>query len=178
MSGRSILTVVTLALGLVPSVTHAQKTPAACQPLIDAMHKQILTPHHIYTTDGGDPSKGRVMEVISIDGSSYFLHQGSWRKSPLGTKEMLAQMDSALTTATAYSCQHLPDESVAGSATTVYRAHMENDGVKSDVQTWITKSTGLVMKQEEDLDAGAGAGKRHLSLRFEYTNVHAPAGAK
>jgi hypothetical protein len=35
---------------------------------------------------------------------------------------------------------------------------------------------GLVLRTEEDLDAGDGT-KRRISIRYGYTNVHAPAVA-
>ena len=39
---------------------------------------------------------------------------------------------------------------------------------------WIAKGTGLVLKEEEDLSDGTD--KRHMSIRYDYKNVRAPAG--
>ncbi len=158
-----------------PAVGQAQKIPAACQPVVDAERKGFSTPTHLYSTENG--GKGRSTETIFVDGATYVMRNGGWRKSPMTPKDLLAQLETNLKTATAFTCQPLPDESVAGGAAAVYRSHMENQGVKSDAQIWISKSSGLVLKQEEDLDDGAG-GKRHLSLRYEYTNVQPPAGVK
>jgi hypothetical protein len=158
-----------------PTVARAQKILAACEPVIDAERKGFSTPTHIYSTEKG--GKGRSTETIFVDGASYVFRNGGWRKSPMTPKDLLGQLETNLKTTTAFTCQRLPDESVAGEAATVYRSHMENQGVKSDAQIWISKSSGLVLKQEEDLDDGAGD-RRHLSLRYEYTNVRAPAGTK
>ena len=66
------------------------------------------------------------------------------------------------------------DESVNGEAAALYMAHSENDTVKSDAQTWISKSKGLPLRTEEDIDTGDGD-KRHMSIRYEYGNIQAPA---
>jgi len=69
------------------------------------------------------------------------------------------------------------DESVNGEATAVYTEHTENEGIKGDGQTWVSKSRGLPLRTEEDLDTGDGD-KRHMSIRYEYNNVSAPAGIR
>ena len=75
------------------------------------------------------------------------------------------------------TCRHVRDEMVNGEAAALYMGHSENDGVKSDAQTWISKSRGLPLKTEEDIDTGDGD-KRHMSIRYEYSNVRAPAGVQ
>jgi hypothetical protein len=172
---RTIPFLTILAICALPLVGHAQKVPAECQPLIDARRKQLTTPYHGYSIENG--GKGRSTEVISVEGAMYVLYQGTWKKSPMGPKDLLEQFETNLKTATTYTCQHLPDESVGGAPATVYRTHMENEGTKADAETWIAKATGLIIKQEEDIDVGDGD-KRHHSVRYEYTNVRAPAGAK
>ena len=49
--------------------------------------------------------------------------------------------------------------------------------LKPDAQTWISKSKGLPLKTEEDIDTGGGD-KRHMSIRYEYSNVRPPAGVQ
>jgi hypothetical protein len=41
----------------------------------------------------------------------------------------------------------------------------------------VAKGSGLILRLEEDLDVGDGD-KRHISMRYDYTNVQAPAGVK
>ena len=75
------------------------------------------------------------------------------------------------------SCRHVRDEVVNGEAAALYMAHAENEGVKSDAQTWVSKSRGLPLKTEEDIDTGDGD-KRHMSIRYDYSNVRPPAGVQ
>jgi hypothetical protein len=161
-------------LTLAPAPVWAQKDLAACRPLIEAEKKQIETPHHVYMVDGSG-SSAKKHESISAGGVMYIQVGGKWRRSPLSLQDMREQLEQNLATATVYTCQHVGDESVTGTAASVYTAHTENEGVKADVRTWVAKGTGLVLRQEEDMDTGDGE-KRHLSLRYEYTNVQAPPG--
>lgn len=171
--------VIVLVLAAVPSRARAQNIPAACRPLVEAERKVITTPYHLYLTEGparpGD--KGRTTEGVSTGGAIYVQVSGKWMRSPLTPKQALAQVDTNLATATAYSCTHVGDESMAGTAAAVYTAHTENEGVKTDVRTWVAKGSGLILRTEEDLDTGGG-NKRHMSIGYEYVNVHAPAGVK
>ena len=57
----------------------------------------------------------------------------------------------------------------------VYQTHNESEEMKADARTWV--ADGLVLRQEEDMDAGEGM-KRHMSIRYDYTNVQPPAGVK
>jgi hypothetical protein len=171
------LTLLMLAATRLPA--QAPKIPAACQPMVDAQRKVITTPHHVYSTEGaarpGD--KAKTSEAISAGGVTYVLLNGTWRRTPMTTKDALAQMDENLANATAFSCQHVGDEPVAGVAAAVYTAHNENAGVKVDVRTWVAKGSGLVLRTEDDMDTGGGR-KSHISVRYDYTNVQAPAGVR
>lgn len=166
-------------IGAMPVAAGAQKISPACQPLIDAARRVILTPNHLYEAEGsGRPGdKARSVETISTGGVTYIQMNGKWRRSPMTPKQAVAQMDTNLATTTVYSCTHVGDESVAGTATAVYTSHTENEGVKADARTWVAKGSGLIVRTEEDLDTGGGD-KRHMSIRYEYTNVQAPAGVK
>ena len=166
-------------LASIPAFAHAQTIPAACRPLIDAERKTITTPHHVYSTEGSarPGQKARTSEGITAGGVIYIQVSGKWKRSPWTLKQALAQMDTNLTTATAYSCAHVGDESEAGTAAAVYTAHTENEGVKADARIWVAKATGLILRTEEDEDTGAGA-KLHMSIRYDYTNVQTPPGLK
>jgi len=168
-----------LCLATVPVFARAQTIPAACRPLIDARKKQIMTPNHSYMTEGPASPGGKATthEGISTGGVTYIMYGGKWRRSPLSPQAMLVQLDSNLTTAKVYTCQHVSDESVAGVPAAVYTAHTDNEGVKADARIWVAKGSGLVLRTEEDVDTGEGD-KHHLSIRYEYTNVRAPAGVQ
>lgn len=173
------LTLAACCVVAIPARVRAQKVPAGCQQLIDAERKMITTPHHVLTTEAparaGEP--GRTSEGISTTDAIYIQVRGAWKRSPWTPKQALAQMDTNLTTGTAFSCIRVGDESVAGATATVYTAHTENAGRKSDTRIWVAKGSGLVLRIEEDLDTGGGE-KRHRSTRYDYANVQAPAGVK
>ena len=87
---------------------------------------------------------------------------------------MRAQEEENWKNAKNVSCKYLRDESVKGESAAVYSTHNENEDTKEDGQVWVSKSKGLPLRQEEDVDIGYGD-KRHHSTRYEYTNVQAPA---
>lgn len=43
-----------------------------------------------------------------------------------------------------------------------------------DNQVWVSRRRGLILRQETDIDTGNG-NKTHMSVRYDYSNVHAPA---
>ncbi|HEY8062789.1 MAG TPA: hypothetical protein VID74_08325 [Gemmatimonadales bacterium] len=180
MKARSILPLITtLALATTSLAAQAPKVPAACQPMIDAQRKSTSVPHHVYSTAGSGRAgdKATTSELISTGNAIYILMNGKWKRSPMTTKEALAQIDENLAGAKVFTCQHVGDEPVAGVAAAVYTGHSENDGINADSRIWIAKGSGLVLRTEGDVDMGGGD-KSHMSARYEYTNVQAPAGVK
>jgi hypothetical protein len=173
------LRLVALLVATTPAGVAAQSAPSACRPLIEAEKKQIMSPHHAYVTEhaSGPIGKEKTYESISTGDVTYIQIQGSWRRSPIGPRDLLVQLEQNLTTAKTYSCQKVGTESVGGVAATVFTAHTENESVVGDTRTWIANGTGLPVRQEEDLDTGMGD-KRHMLMRYEYANVYAPAGVK
>ena len=180
MSAHRIPSLAVLAFCLTTATTiaRAQGVPAECQPLIDAQRKEITTPHHAYSTDGpaGQTAKAQTGETISTGGVTYLLYKGKWRRSPMTPKDQLDQMKENIASAKLISCKRVGSESVGGVPADVYTSHQESEEVTADARTWIARGSGLVLRTEEDLDMGGG-GKRHISIRYEYTNVRAPAGA-
>ena len=72
------------------------------------------------------------------------------------------------------TCQLLRSNPVNGEAAMVYSIHREYEEVKEDGQMWVSKSTGLLLRVEEDVDNRGNKVKDHRSTRFEYTNVRPP----
>jgi hypothetical protein len=91
--------------------------------------------------------------------------------------QMAAQQQDNVRDATAFSYRRLPDESVGGVAAVVYSTHSENDGSKADGQVWIAKGSGLILRMDADVEPG-DVDQTHMSTRYDYTNVHAPAGVQ
>jgi hypothetical protein len=165
-------------IAVLPVATRAQTIPAACRPLIDAQRKEITTPHHTYVTEGPQAPGGTTTtsELISSGGATYVLHRGQWKRSPMTPQDELAQLEENLTNTRQFSCQRVGEASVGGVPAVVYVSHNESEDLKADARIWIAAGTGLVLRTEEDLDTGNGD-KRHISIRYDYANVRAPAVA-
>jgi hypothetical protein len=63
---------------------------------------------------------------------------------------------------------------VNGESAALYSTHEESTHGKTDSQNWVSKSKGLILRQEIDIDTGGATGKSHISSRYEYSNVQAP----
>jgi hypothetical protein len=170
--------IVTTVAALAPHAAQAQKNVASCKPVLDALAKQYSVPHHIYgTTTAGTPgAKPRPMEMIRTQDQNYILIEGKWKRSSMTPAMMAKQEQENVRDATAYACRRIRDESVGGVSAVVYSMHSESELSNSDGQVWIATGTGLVVRMESDTDTGE-VDNTHLALRYEYTNVQAPAGA-
>jgi hypothetical protein len=76
------------------------------------------------------------------------------------------------------SCHFLRDDASEGDPASVYDAQSEAEGGKSEVQIWISKASGLPLREEIDLDLGGDTHKSHSSVRFDYDHVDPPKDAK
>jgi hypothetical protein len=67
------------------------------------------------------------------------------------------------------TCSYVREEPVNGEAASVYRQDVNKDGAGSARSTliWISKTSGLPLRQEQDADFGDGA-KGHESLLFNW----------
>jgi hypothetical protein len=156
--------------------TPALGADAACQTLFDTRFKLFSVPSHSYTIETLPGGKSQSSEGIFANGAIYVLMKGKWIHSRMTPQDMLKQEEENIRDSKS-TCRHVRDEMVNGEAAALYMGHSENDGVKSDAQTWISKSRGLPLKTEEDIDTGDGD-KRHMSIRYEYGNVQVPAGVQ
>jgi hypothetical protein len=146
-------------------------------PVLEAMDKLFATPFHMYMTQtSAGVANGKPMntEMVSSGGARYVLYQGKWTVSPLSTEELKALDQRNRQNAKNTSCHYVRDESVNGESAALYSTHSESEHGISDNQIWVSKSKGLVLRQETDLYTGRGNGKSHLSVRYEYANVQAP----
>jgi hypothetical protein len=66
------------------------------------------------------------------------------------------------------SCKLLRDETLNGEAVSVYSNVMKSHLVTADGKVWISKTKGLVLQQEVEVDMGAG-GKGKQTIVFDYT---------
>ena len=143
----------------------------ACKVVLDAGDKLTATPHHGFSTRTAAGRSSQTTEDISVDGAIYVQIHGKWRKSPLTVKQLQEQEQENRAQNT--SCHYVRDEAVNGGAASVYKAHAETEGLKSDGLVWISKRNGLVLRQEEDLDMSGD--KLHVSAHYQYGKVTAPS---
>jgi hypothetical protein len=148
----------------------------SCQPVFDALDKVVTTPSHSYTThtasfvNGGKP---RESEAIYAQGKVYIRANGKWMHSPVTPAEILEQQKENREHGKA-TCQFMGNKFVGAEAALLYSMHNENEDVREDAQMWISKSTGLPLRNEEDVDNGGNRVREHRSTRFEYTNIGPP----
>ncbi len=158
-------------------ISPPARAQSDCKILRDAVDKLTTVPSHAYETEtnparpGSDASS---VEMITTGGAIYITMKGKWEKSPMSAAAMQAQEDENWKTAKNVSCKYLRDESVNGQSAAVYKTHNEDADTKEDGQAWVSKSKGLLLRQEDDIDIGGGE-KHHRSTRYEYTNIQAPA---
>lgn len=164
---------ISAALAICSFVTPAFAADAACQRMFDAATKLLTVPAHSYTTEILPGGKSHTAELIYANGAIYLNLRGKWTRSKMTPQDMIKQEQENIRNAKT-SCQHVRDEAVNGEAAALYMAHSENDGVKSEAQVWISRSKGLPLRTEEDLDTGDGA-QQHISIRYEYGNIQPPA---
>jgi hypothetical protein len=134
------------------------------------MNKVFTTPTHLYNTMDGN----RKNEVIYAGGAVYDKLHGKWDRSSVTLQQVMTMEEKNRQNSTTM-CRYLRDEAVEGEMAAVYSTHAErrDPHIKSDGQFWISKTKGLPLRHEEDIDAGDGV-KNHLSTRYEYANVQAP----
>jgi hypothetical protein len=161
------------ALCLSPSALAAD---AACQPGFDATTKLFTVAAHSYTNETLPGGKSSTGEAIYVNGAIYINLRGKWIHSKMTAQDML-KLEQENIRNSKVSCRYLHEESLNGEVTSLYMVHSENEGIREDAQTWISKAKGLPVRTEEDVDSGDGD-KKHISIRYEYNHVQAPAGVQ
>ncbi len=160
-------------------VAGAQAGPAqnpVCKVLFSAIDKTLITPNHSYVAETASATdRQENSEQILAGGIRYIKLNGKWRKTPVTTQQLQEQDRENRQDTKEYDCRYVREESVQGESAAVYNAHSKAEDFTSDAQIWVSKSRGLILREEEDIDIGGAGGKRHLSIRYEYGNVQAPA---
>lgn len=169
LSARALF-VALLAVALAASAHAAD----SCQPVFDALTKVATTPNHSHTTNTAvNDGKAAEGETIFANGQKYIRAHGKWMRIPVTSQDVLEQEKEKEEKGKS-TCQLLRRESVNGEAAMVYSMHREYDEVKEDGQMWVSASTGLLLRVEEDVDNRGNKKKEHQSTRFEYGNIRPP----
>jgi hypothetical protein len=81
----------------------------------------------------------------------------------------VTQAQGEITQAVPYqeSCKYLRDETLNGEATSVYSDLMKSRAGTADGKVWISKSKGLILQQDVEVDMGA-KGKGKQTILFTY----------
>jgi hypothetical protein len=140
---------------------------ASCRAVADAEVLVLRTPHHVVGTEvyGG---KSTVTEGISVPSGVFFARNGVWRKAP-GTMQEFAR-DSMDSLHELRDCHRIGDEAVDGQPATKYAFHNHASG--GDDTVWIARGSGLVLKAEALIE------DRHISSRYDFSNIQAPANVR
>lgn len=166
------------ALSVLPLFVMGQVATArgadSCQTIFDALTKVATTPSHSYTTNTA-VNGGRSMEAETIfaNGQKYIRVRGKWMHIPVTSQDVLEQEKEKEEKGKS-TCQLLRSESVNGEPARLYSVHREYEEVKEDGQMWVSTSSGLLLRVEEDVDNRGNRKKEHQSTRFEYGNIRPP----
>ena len=160
---------------LVMGEAVAARAADSCQPVYDAITKIVTTPSHSYSTQTAPLVNGqqRTVEVIYVQGKTYILARGKWMLSPVIPADVLNQ-ELENEKQGKSTCQFVRNESVNGEAAAVYSMRRETEIANEDGLIWISKTSGLALRKEVDMDYGGKLGKMHLIARYEYSNVKPP----
>jgi hypothetical protein len=159
------------------AIPAPQTADATCNAVLAALDKNFTVPYHMYMTQTSAAiQNGKPMssEMVFAGGKRYVLYDGKWIVSDISDDDMKAMQLKARQTAKNLSCHYVKDETVNGESAALFATHGESEHGKDDNQIWISKSRGVILKQETDIDIGAGRPKTHMSVRYEYANVQAP----
>jgi hypothetical protein len=171
--GQALLLAVIGVLG--SPVCFAQDP--ACKPLFDAMTHLFNTPSHQYVTQtstalGGQPQES---ELINTGGAMYVLVDGKWHASPITAAQLQEREEANRKSAKVTNCKVIREETIDGVPATVFNSHTETGFGVGDQQIWLSKSTGLPLRETIDMDLGDKAGKSHVEVRVVYAKIEAPA---
>ena len=176
--------------GLGLSSTRAYADAAACKSLQDAMTANTKTPYHSFATitfiyaapmTVADRNlklpSSQSSETIFTGKEIYVrLLPGKWRDMPTSLEQFRAQVQASMAGLT--DCQRLQDQTVNGATLAVYVGATKEKNGPVQTKVWVS-AKGIPVKSETDIEIGHTPGgdmiHQHLSTRYEYGDIHAPA---
>lgn len=159
---KSALALVALAGVLAPPALASD-----CGPVFDAMMKAAKTPHTA-TITRMENGKAVSSRMVQTNDRKYIEVNGEWRWIPMPAN--LDQQLKEMRENAKMTCQKLGSEEVNGQPTTVYTAHVENEGSASDNELWLGPD-GLPVKVANKVK------DKSFSSVLDYKHVQAPASA-
>jgi hypothetical protein len=140
---------------------------ASCKAVVDAEVLAMRTPHHVISTDVHG-SRSTVTEEIYVPSGVFWASNGTWHKARGSMQE--SARDTMDSNRELRDCHRIVDEVVDGQPATKYAFHNHASG--GDDTVWISKGSGLVLKTESLIE------DRHISSRYSYSNIQAPANVR
>ncbi len=166
-----------LLIALLLSASSLRAADPACQKLAGSINKYATVPTRIVSTTSSQARGGKEesSETVLVNNAIFVKVGGKWIRSKVTPQEMANPTEDKDAPATAKStCRYVRDEAVNGEMAAVYSEHTDDEGSTVDAQFWISKSRGLPLRSEIDMDVGGSMGKSHRSSRYEYNNVQPP----
>jgi hypothetical protein len=133
----------------------------------DAFHKVHRTPTHVYTTTKIS-GQSFSSEIIYAAGTMYIKTNGKWTSAGSIEDVEQSEQQSRHNANSKDTCRQLKDESVNGEVASVYNSHSETPQGAIDLQFWISKANGNLLRQDT---SGNGV---LMSSRYEYSGVKPP----
>ena len=127
----------------------------------DALNKVHNTPTHVYTTTKVN-GQSFGSEIIYAAGSMYIKSNGKWISG--GSIKDMEQSEQQLqhNANSKDVCRQLKDESINGEVASVYNSHSETAKGTIDLQFWISKANGTLLRQDTTGDGVL------MSSRYDY----------
>ncbi len=172
---RNGLCALALSVSLAPIFLTASAHGAeSCQPVFEALIRVATTPSHSYTTstgiNGGKPMEA---ETIFANGQKYIRVRGKWMRIPVRSQDVIDEEKEKEQQGKS-NCQLLRTESVNGETAMLYSFHRDYEDVNESGQIWVSRSSGMLLRAELDIDSPDNKVKEHRSSRFEYGNIQPP----
>ena len=169
-----------ILLVAVGGVRRAPGADAACQPVTEAYKKLTATPVHEYMSESAEYTAGKTgtSELVYVNHLTFIQVGGRWRVSPMSEKDRQGMRDAANDPKRSVTCKLIGDQAVSGEAAVMYSIHQQTTEDQIDTRVWVSRTRGLPLKDERDVNVGGMAGKSHRATRYDYANVQAPAAVR
>jgi len=148
----------------------ARSEEGSCRVLQESFAKLESTSTHIYSSvfDGVDGTTTS-LEMIQVRGVVYAKTADGWMKTALTPKDMVGE---SLQPRVGGSCVFEKDDSLNGQSVAKFRVQSQGNDAKG--QVWISKSSGLPVRQDIEIKSNGNGRNTRTSTRFEYKDVVAP----
>lgn len=170
---RCVAAIVIAALTAIGAAQPVRAADSGCSAPFAASDKTRQGPAHVdMIRSEGKGAKPKRSEAIYAGGKIYVTVNGKWKMSPASMADMQKQQEENRRRSKS-GCRLLREESVDGEPASVFHVHSENEDVNSDGDVWVSRSRGLILREEIDMNPGDPSAM-HITMRYDYRNVQPP----